>query len=208
MPPEQFIDFKRVDQRGDIFSLGRILYEAIAGKVSKETVPFKTVKLANPNTPFLQKLDQIIQRATAEDREQRLDSVEIMRQLLREAIRELETETKRGNGPWWANPKWTWIGIVLVLVAVLGMTFWHLLGNPGMTHRPTQEVKSAAPQALESPPSSSSVQGLPKSIVGEDGMTMVLIPGGSMPAASKVSNGSTRSAQIKPFYMDETKVNF
>ena len=65
-----------------------------------------------------------------------------MRQLLREAIRELETETKRGNGPWWANPKWTWIGIVLVLVAVLGMTFWHLLGNPEMTHRPTQEVKS------------------------------------------------------------------
>ena len=55
MPPEQFVDFKRVDQRGDIFSLGRILYEAIAGKISKETIPFKTVKLANPNTPFLQK---------------------------------------------------------------------------------------------------------------------------------------------------------
>ena len=60
MPPETFIDFKRVDQR-EKSSLGRILFEAIAGKVSKGTVPFKTVKLANPDTPFLQKLDRIIQ---------------------------------------------------------------------------------------------------------------------------------------------------
>ena len=37
--------------------------------------------------------------------------------------------------------------------------------------------------------------------MGEDGMTMVLIPG-----ASKVSNGSTKSAQVESFYMDETKV--
>ncbi len=214
MPPEQFVDFKRVDQRGDIFSLGRILYEAIAGKISKETIPFKTVKLANPNTPFLEKLDKIIQWSTAEEREQRLDSVEKMGQLLKEAIQELEAESNKPDitafpaaGPWWAHPQWIWIGIALVLVTVLGMTFWHLFGNPGQTDRSAKEGKPA-PQAVESPPASSSVQGLPKSIVGEDGMTMVLISGGSMPAVSGVSNGSIRSGQMKPFYMDETKVTF
>jgi serine/threonine protein kinase len=206
MPPEQFVDFKRVDQRGDIFSLGRILYEALTGKISKETIPFKTVKLSNPTTPFLQKLDQIIQRATAEDREQRLSSVEEMRQLLREAIQELEAKQEGGGGFWWARTKWIWGGIALVLVAVLGMTLWHLLGNPGQTHQPANKEKLAAPQICESPPASSPVQSLPKSIVGEDGMTMALIPGGSLPAASEVSNGSTGSAQMKSFYMDETRV--
>ncbi len=39
MPPEQFIDFKWVDQRGDIFSLGRILFEAVAGKISQGDGP-------------------------------------------------------------------------------------------------------------------------------------------------------------------------
>ena len=137
-----------------------------------------------------------------------------MAQLLKEAIQELEAETNKPDitafpaaGPWWAHPKWVWSGIALVLIAVLGMTFWHLLGNPGQTHWSANEGKPA-PQTVESPPASSSVQGLPKSIVGEDGMTMVLIPGGSMPAASGVSNGSTRSGQMKPFYMDETKVTF
>lgn len=137
MPPEQFVDFKRVDQRGDIFSLGRILYEAITGKISKETIPFKTVKLANPATPFLQTLDRIVQWATAEEREQRLDSVEKMRQLLKEAIREFEEEKNKMNFPAspapyprWVHPKWIWGGIALTVASVLGMTLWHLLGSP------------------------------------------------------------------------------
>ena len=167
MPPEQFVDFKRVDQRGDIFSLGRILYEAIAGKISRETIPFKTVKLANPNTPFTQKLDKIIQWTTAEEREQRLDSAEKMGQLLKEAIQELEAERNKpaittfpAAGPWWAHPKWVWSGIALVIVAVLGMTFWHLLGNPGQTHRSANQGKPA-PQTVESLPASSSAKDCP-----------------------------------------------
>ena len=67
MPPEQFVDFKRVDQRGDIFSLGRILFEALTGKISQGTVPFKQVNLPDPGTPFLHDLDRIIQEATAEE---------------------------------------------------------------------------------------------------------------------------------------------
>jgi len=40
MSPEHFVDLKRTDTRADIYSLGKILYEAIDGKISSETIPF------------------------------------------------------------------------------------------------------------------------------------------------------------------------
>ena len=71
MAPEHFYDFKRVDQQGDIYSLGKILFEAVEGKMPSTTIPFKSAKLSKPNTPFFQALDRIIQDATAEDKDKR-----------------------------------------------------------------------------------------------------------------------------------------
>jgi len=76
MAPEQFLDMGETDVRGDVYALGKILLEAIAGKMGKETsFPFKTAHLPNPDTPFLKRLDRIIQQATDEDRDQRIPSV-------------------------------------------------------------------------------------------------------------------------------------
>jgi len=86
MSPEHFFDFRRADQRADIYSLGKILFEAVAGKITLETPPLKRACLTNADTPFFQKLDRIIQEATAENKEERLESVELFRNALKEIV--------------------------------------------------------------------------------------------------------------------------
>ncbi|HOV84838.1 MAG TPA: serine/threonine-protein kinase, partial [Syntrophobacteraceae bacterium] len=40
MSPEHFLDLKRTDERADIYSLGKILFEAVAGKMKQDQIPF------------------------------------------------------------------------------------------------------------------------------------------------------------------------
>jgi serine/threonine-protein kinase len=219
MPPEQFNDFKRVDQRSDIYSLGRILFEAIAGKIAKETIPFKEVGLTNPDTPFFQKLDHIIHWATREDRDLRLSSVEKMHLLLLEAIQDSEDRAKAEARPSsnsflkWNDPKWIWGGVALAVFAVLSMTLWHFLGEPGKSNwflkgMGTTQQSVTPGHSKESHPSSSNSQPLPKSIMGEDGQNMLLVPGGYMTVEGEDPKASGRTVQIKAFYVDETQVTF
>ena len=76
MSPEHYFDFKRADQRADIYSLGKILFEAVDGKIKPGTIPFRTSKLEGTETPFFHELDQIIQTATAESKDERTKSVQ------------------------------------------------------------------------------------------------------------------------------------
>ncbi|MBI5247862.1 MAG: protein kinase, partial [Desulfomonile tiedjei] len=76
MAPEQFTDLGKTDARGDVYALGKILYEAIVGKMGRETAcPLRGVCLASPQTDLLKQLDLLIQKATAEDVTQRIASV-------------------------------------------------------------------------------------------------------------------------------------
>ena len=92
MSPEQFLNFRRVDERADIYSLGKILFEAIAGKISPETIPFRTAGLPESQSSFFWELDRIIQEATAEDKEKRLANVGEFRRLLVKALDDAATE--------------------------------------------------------------------------------------------------------------------
>jgi eukaryotic-like serine/threonine-protein kinase len=136
MSPEHFFDFRKVDLRADIYSLGKILYEAVDGKINEKTLPFKTASLANSDTPFFQKMDEIIRNATAEKKEDRLDSVEKLHQKLLAAVESLKKEPavselrQPGRISFINKPRWIWSGIVLAVVSVAAMTFWHVYGKP------------------------------------------------------------------------------
>ncbi len=120
MSPEQFLEMGETDVRGDIYALGKILYEVISGKMNKKTsYLFKTARLGNPDTPLLKQLDQIIQQATAEDRDQRMASAKIFKYALVDALEKtkryrivIEPKHLREPSPISA------IGILLILAAI------------------------------------------------------------------------------------------
>jgi serine/threonine protein kinase len=219
MSPEHFFDFKKADQLSDIYSLGKILFEAVEGTTGEETLPFKSVGLQNKDTPFFEKLDWIIQNATAERKEERLQSVGELRKALLHAIDILKTEIAVGvdttpkRFSYLAKPHFIWAGIVIAIVSVGLMVLWHLIGEPGKTTRPL-----TAPQVSQTTPAPPGKSELPQakptaptspapSVRGEDGVTMRLIPGGEVNISPKDLTMPVQTVQIQSFYLDEKMVS-
>ncbi len=218
MSPEHFLDFKKADQRADIYSLGKILFEAIAGKIPPETSPFRSASLEKADTPFLQQLDRIIQEATAEEREDRTESVAELRKAILDAIDGLKGETAPDISERPARPsflhqaKWIWTGIAVALFSMLAMALWHLTGDPEKSPVPSEKTevsKGETPQAdrsglteveLKFPTSPA------RSVLGKDGLNMLLAPGGDLSIRSGDQVEQSKTVKVQSFYMDETKV--
>ena len=156
MSPEHFVDLKRTDKRADIYSLGKVLYEAIDGKISSETIPFKSVRLSNSDTPFLKALDRIISTATAEDREERPESVEKFRAALLEAIESSKGKQVPGGttsierSSILAHSKKIWAAIAVAIVLMATMAIWHvgadsrkMLVDPMGSHMSSQALQQS-----------------------------------------------------------------
>ncbi len=213
MSEEQFVDFRRADQRSDIYALGKILFEVVEGKMPPNTIPFRSAKLSHPSTPFFKGLDRLIQDATDKEREKRPESVEKFRKVLLEAMdgrkEKSGTEVASANGPPSvpARFRWTWAGIAVAIIAVAAMTIWHLMDGPlgRQTLLQEPEINGQAPLnpavselSKVQPP----LSGEPtETFSGKDGLSMRLIPGGTLETGQ-----NTPAIQINPFYMDETKV--
>lgn len=217
MSPEHFFDFRKADQRADIYSLGKILFEAIDGKIGQGTLPFKTASLQNPDTPFFQKMDRIIQDATAEKKEDRIESIDQLRRAILDAIRELKYEkeaalsAKPGRLSTLNKPRWIWSGILLAIIAVAAMTIWHLVGNPGQSPKVLESPPEISQDSIQTDRRSSaielSVSDIPKpSIMAEDGASMHFVPAGVVSLSDGPDSPSKRPLKVNPFYMDETLV--
>jgi eukaryotic-like serine/threonine-protein kinase len=201
MPPEQFADFRRVDHRADIYSLGKILYEAIVGKISatSKSTHFKHVGLNNPETGFFQEIDQIIRKATAESKEERFTSIEEFRKAILNALVILTQQPdEKLVRTIFEHPTWIWAGISVSIAAVVVMTLWHLLGNPGSSPPAT-----LSDQVIDSDSERSGLQiemDLRSPIIGPDNVSLRYVPGGTLLLPDN------RLVEIESFYMDETPV--
>lgn len=99
-----------VDHRGDIFSTGVLLYEMLAG-----TWPFRgktaldvryavvyhrpkpIAEARGEDSPLLQRVQQILDKALAKEPDDRYQRIEDMRSDLQEVLRELEVDSSFGN---------------------------------------------------------------------------------------------------------------
>jgi serine/threonine-protein kinase len=218
MSPEHFFDFRKADQRADIYSLGKILFEAVSGKIGEKTIPFKTADLENPETSFFQKLDKIIQDATAEKKEKRLDTVDKLRHKILEVLNRSDEKSasaavlKPKPISFFYKPRWIWTGIATAIVFVIAMTIWHQLDQPGKLRLSTENPStyendsvssdrskiSTQVQTAESPPAAS--------ILTEDGATLRYVSGGNVDLPENMAQAADRLIKVNPFYMDEAPV--
>jgi serine/threonine-protein kinase len=191
MAPEQFADFRKAKIPADIYSLGKIIYEAVIGKLDQKTVPFKAVRLEDPATDLLKAVDGIIRKATDENQQNRYQTVSELRQDLLHAlksVRKEETPPRLGKIPIYV--RWLWVGIAAALISVGGMAIYHLAGNSA-----PEEVITEIPEvSVESKNSSMSASDKLEAIqIAGDGREMKLV---KLP-----ENGSL-------FYADPSPVTF
>jgi serine/threonine-protein kinase len=213
MAPEQFMDLGLTDVRGDVYALGKILYEAVQGTLidSKKACPLKGVCLPDPTTPFMKALDHIIQRATAEDRDQRIPSVTILREELQKVLDEAEAAERPLLRSLRRKQIYLILGVILAIVAVSNLYhhFLMLHDSSVVTHVPTVEHEEKtdlkAPEAepdLAPEPSSAPAAW----ITGRDGSRMRFMPGGEVKLPDHIGSDRLVAFNVTPFYMDEAEV--
>lgn len=175
MAPEQFSEFRRAGVTADIYSLGKILYEVVAGTMDPKQLPFKAVGLEDPQSQLERALDPIIRKATHEDKDQRYQTVAEFRQAIRQVLQETgAAPQERESAPQSHPPKWmriTWAGVILAILAVLGMTVYHLAGQS------PEEAAEVAPPLLPRTTTAPQVEtentaGFPETLLAANGRTL------------------------------------
>jgi formylglycine-generating enzyme required for sulfatase activity len=162
-------------------------------------------------------MDRIIQDATAENKDERLESIDQLRKALLNAIRELKSDreaalsVKSDRVPAIYKPGWIWSGVILTLVAVVAMTIWHLVGNPGASNVALKSPPEVSRNSAEEAGRESSALELAESehpkqaILTEDGATMHFVEAGVV-IIQAGPDLPERSVKVNSFYMDETLV--
>ena len=218
MSPEHFFEFRKADHRADIYSLGKILYEAIDGKITEKKLPFKTASLAEADTPFFQKLDEIIRKATAENKDERFDSVDQLREALSGVLggppepvpHDITQESKPMS--FLHQPRWTWLGIALAVGSVAAMTLWHVFDRPDKldvdVQSPPAPTRSLTDTEKPEIPKKVPVDGsVPAAVIlAEDGATLQFIPAGEVALPQNLAEGAEKERKVNSFYIDEAPV--
>jgi eukaryotic-like serine/threonine-protein kinase len=193
MAPEQFSDFRKAGFEADIYALGKILFEAVAGKLDAGHIPFKSAALTAPQTPLLKALDAVINKATDEDKARRYQRVQDLRRDIEAALASIDRTGPAGVAPVSAGRHFgLWIALAAVVCFLAGASayYWAVRGSVTVDRITTPAHQAASPGKInrQVPPFASA-----STLTAADGGTMVKIdPGGGM----------------KPFYASSTLVTF
>ncbi len=168
MSPEQATAISPVDGRSDLYSLGCVLYEMLAGRMAFSGPNLKSiltqqittdpplVHISRPGVPL--SVVSVVRRALAKKPEERFQTAAEMADALREALPELPrvssgaqavgpTESARQGSGRWANAgRWILPAAAVALVA-LAFTFVLPSGRP-VTSRPVTEGPYTASVAV------------------------------------------------------------
>lgn len=140
MAQEQFINFRKTGEQADIYSAGKILFEALQGKMEPTRIPFTQVALHNPQRPLPRSLDTVVQKATSGEIDKRYQRVEEMRQAIISILNRHDQticpttrrNSEKKDGAKVSHHRWAkilWIVIALPLLFVIGMTIVHFGEN-------------------------------------------------------------------------------
>ncbi|KHK00355.1 bifunctional serine/threonine-protein kinase/formylglycine-generating enzyme family protein [Desulfovibrio sp. TomC] len=217
MAEEQFLDLNLADTRADVFSLGRVLFEAMAGKKAlKKAKPFDTVGLENPVSDFQKRLDRIIRQASAKNVAKRLPSVRTLRLALEELVAEAPTKGAYQGAP--HRTVWLVSAAILAVLFGGGLLYHFLWQMPSRqagqvelkmekaTPQPSPMPQAPAQPGTETPPPLRLAPGEtpPQRLATPDGSKFALVPGGEI--SLKSDGGTLETIQVAPFYMEETQV--
>ena len=165
MPPEHLEDVRQADQLSDVYSLGKILFEAMAGNAAMKPLVFKQAKLSSPETPFFEAISQIVEKATHEDPTKRTPSVDALLQDIHEALRVREEPAPTRQNPK-AHPFLSW-AVASLFIALCATLFWHFSEK-----RPSDMAPPAPPVAKRQ------IKGdvTTESVLAENNTTMFRVP--------------------------------
>ncbi len=202
MSPEQFYNFSLAREPSDIYSLGKILYEAVDGTITDKVKPFKQARISRTDSHFFKGLAEIIADATAENPKERISSArELMVRLSSllhcsvEARRDRQRKSPRER----SASLIPLLGVIMLIAALIIFLYRHERFIDIAKTINSAEPASETVQIISTP----ALDDLEDHFRSQDNSIMQLVPGIQVAGDTSQTFSDFTTA---PFYLSENPV--